>query len=807
MAATQQIAVELVAKMDGLARDFGQATNIAETSAQKMQTAFSGVKTAIVGVGAALLGSFSVDYFAGIVKSSIAAAGGLKDLSEQTGASVKALSALKGIGKLSETGIDSITGAMNKFAKGLAGVDEESKGVPMALNAIGLNFNKLKSMKPEDAMLAVANAMEGFEDGAGKASVAMALYGKEGAKMIPFLKDMATVGELNGRVTEEQAAMADEYEKNLVRLKAASESWKRDLAMGLLPTLSDLAGFMRQLTTETSGVRDEIHKLSADGSIGTWADKAVEGLAFVGNAAHGVVIAFQAVGRVIASQFAVINSMTSGLSADKFALMAANPAAGVATISKQLAENLKGAKSVFSASGEDLNNVLSQELVGDKFLRRFKSFRESQIQTYEGVFTGGMTLPEQKKKIAGNWGYKPSAGAAKSETSDYEKLIRTLNEKIAVQQEELGVTEKLTDAQKEYAKFQTQIKEGYIKLSPDELKGAEELWRRFLDQAAQLKQKAQDQTYESARQQIQTLNESFARDNQSKLASMTIMAESERSLIEALNAVEEKGKADKDKFNAQHRKKEIDDKKLAQLTDELTESIERQKEAVRQLHEQNLQNSASFEYGARKGLQAYLDDVANVAKSTEALMTKSFQGMEDALVNFVQTGKLDFKSLVDSILADMARITIRENITGPLARWMNGGSSGGMGWLGSLFGGGGGGNPATWSETSFMSPWANANGGVYASPSLSAYSGQIVNRPTMFAFASGAGVMGEAGPEAILPLKRGSNGKLGVHAGGGNPVNITVHVNGSQNAPDVRRSAAQGAREALAAFNMAGRYA
>jgi lambda family phage tail tape measure protein len=46
----------------------------------------------------------------------------------------------------------------------------------------------------------------------------------------------------------------------------------------------------------------------------------------------------------------------------------------------------------------------------------------------------------------------------------------------------------------------------------------------------------------------------------------------------------------------------------------------------------------------------------------------------------------------------------------------------------------------------------NAKGGVYSSPSLSQYSGQVVNRPTMFAFAKGAGVMGEAGPEAIMPL-------------------------------------------------------
>lgn len=64
----------------------------------------------------------------------------------------------------------------------------------------------------------------------------------------------------------------------------------------------------------------------------------------------------------------------------------------------------------------------------------------------------------------------------------------------------------------------------------------------------------------------------------------------------------------------------------------------------------------------------------------------------------------------------------------------------------------------------FGSVTPNANGGVYNTPGLSAYSGQIVSKPTLFPFARGAGLMGEAGPEAILPLRRGIDGKLGVIA-------------------------------------------
>lgn len=71
----------------------------------------------------------------------------------------------------------------------------------------------------------------------------------------------------------------------------------------------------------------------------------------------------------------------------------------------------------------------------------------------------------------------------------------------------------------------------------------------------------------------------------------------------------------------------------------------------------------------------------------------------------------------------------------------------------------------------------NALGGVYSGPGISAYSGQVVNSPTLFPFAKGIGLMGEAGPEAIMPLKRGPDGRLGVQAaGGGNTYNFPMEL-------------------------------
>jgi tape measure domain-containing protein len=73
----------------------------------------------------------------------------------------------------------------------------------------------------------------------------------------------------------------------------------------------------------------------------------------------------------------------------------------------------------------------------------------------------------------------------------------------------------------------------------------------------------------------------------------------------------------------------------------------------------------------------------------------------------------------------------------------------------------------------------SANGNVFAQNGIVPYAkGGIVDRPMVFPFAKGIGLMGEAGPEAIMPLKRGADGKLGV-AGGGGGTSVTVNVDAS----------------------------
>ena len=163
---------------------------------------------------------------------------------------------------------------------------------------------------------------------------------------------------------------------------------------------------------------------------------------------------------------------------------------------------------------------------------------------------------------------------------------------------------------------------------------------------------------------------------------------------------------------------------------------------------------SGFRKGFGSALGEYMEKTENSAKSTQDAFSKAFTGAEAALQSFVKTGKSNYKDLAKSIIADLKMIAIQQAIV-----W-------GVKKIAGLFGYGTG-------------VEANANGGVYQSPSLSAYSGGVYNTPQLFAFAKGAGVFGEAGPEAIMPLRRGPDGRLGVAAhggGGGGGVGVSIRI-------------------------------
>jgi lambda family phage tail tape measure protein len=99
-----------------------------------------------------------------------------------------------------------------------------------------------------------------------------------------------------------------------------------------------------------------------------------------------------------------------------------------------------------------------------------------------------------------------------------------------------------------------------------------------------------------------------------------------------------------------------------------------------------LKKQGDFNVGANEALANYIDGIANVAKDVESIFSKTLGGLEDTLTDFVTTGKGSFKELAQSISADINRIIIRQQITGPLAEMIQGGFKSGEGVGGAIQG-------------------------------------------------------------------------------------------------------------------------
>ncbi|QXI24702.1 phage tail tape measure protein [Pseudomonas iranensis] len=190
--------------------------------------------------------------------------------------------------------------------------------------------------------------------------------------------------------------------------------------------------------------------------------------------------------------------------------------------------------------------------------------------------------------------------------------------------------------------------------------------------------------------------------------------------------------------------------------------------------------------GATSAWANYLESASNIAGQTKTLFGNAFSSMEDAVVNFAMTGKLSFADFTKSILADMARIATRQassallsSLVGAATSYFTGGgggnglAAGSAGAASSKLGASSAGYSGSYFPQALGGAWSSgvqmfANGG--------AFTNSIVSTPTAFGMAGGrAGVMGEAGPEAIMPLTRTSSGKLGVlAAGGGSGTTISI---------------------------------
>lgn len=584
-------------------------------------------------------------------------AGDFQDMAEKTGDTAENFASLAVAAGTAGVQMDAVVGASVKLTKNLTGVDDESKAAGAAIAALGLNMQAFKNLRPADQLEALAKAFDGFEDGPEKTATAIALLGKSGAEMLPFLKALAEEGGRQNILTAEQIRLADEYSDAQGKMRAALGLHAQAIATEALPAMKEFGTFVASLAKdqEFAATASDLLKGAMSGAITVFQTIAV--------VASDVGFVFKGVGREIGAIAAQLVMLSTG--------------------------NLEGFHAISDAVKADAEKA-RQEL--DRFQARVMSLGQT------GNLYDPANYGNEGRSRPGATANKPKLGFSGAIKKDGKADV---------------YTDLLTPAAKEYAAALEKIANAEI----------------AADAATRSLNGAQSALYELMRspeweQMPETWREAAVA--QAALSSSAIeAAAAEKRLSDMIAATPT------EKIKEARRDMEL-----------LTEALE----AGRISEEQYLE-------AVSERLDLNADAIKEQKGLAEELGLTFTSAFEDAVI-----GGKKLSDVLQGLAQDIARVMLRKSVTEPFLEAAKGFDLGKL--ISSIF--------------------THAKGGAYASPSLSAYSNGVYGpgQQKFFAFANGGaiGTFAEpgAGYEAIMPLRRGADGKLGVQGGGGGGVAVYI---------------------------------
>jgi hypothetical protein len=287
--------------------DLASVAKVILTAEDKTGAAFQSVNNAVDGLhskltglvagGVAALGAaLTINAFSGFIGSAIESAAAIQNLHEKTGLGVDALTTLRSAAKLADTDLQSIVPAILKLEQNMVKAAGGSQEMSAAFESLGVDVREASGAlrEPDAVLLDLAKKFEDMGDGAAKTGLAMQIFGKQGANMIPVLHELALKGEYVTKVTKQQAEAADDYQKNLVRMEGAANQAKNAIGNALIPAMDAISQVMLETVTSGGGLRQMLLDLVADGSIASWAQTGVIWIARVADIVANVLGLFKA---------------------------------------------------------------------------------------------------------------------------------------------------------------------------------------------------------------------------------------------------------------------------------------------------------------------------------------------------------------------------------------------------------------------------------------------------------------------------------------------------------------------------------
>ncbi len=245
------LTVDLIAKVGGFTRGMTQAEREADKRAaaierrlKKMGDGIGKGLRAAAAVAVAALGAIGVG-----VKQAIDAADDLSKLSQRTGVSVEALSRLEVAASQSDTSLESLQKGIVNLGRAQLEARKGTEEQVALFKALGIGIQELESMSPDVLLKRIADAFQATADSPEKAAVAMKLFGRAGAELIPLLNGGSQElerferlsDELGNTISTETAQAAADFNDQLDLVKIGLGGVWRTAAQDLLPTLNELA--------------------------------------------------------------------------------------------------------------------------------------------------------------------------------------------------------------------------------------------------------------------------------------------------------------------------------------------------------------------------------------------------------------------------------------------------------------------------------------------------------------------------------------------------------------------------------------
>lgn len=599
-------------------------------------------------------------------------------LSQKTGVSVEALTALDYAAKLSDVTTEGLTKALQKLSVAMFDTQVNGDEGSAALKALGVSATDAQGqIRPTEAVLLdLAEKFATMPDGADKAALAVKLFGKEGLAIVPFLNQgregitaLMEEAQRLGLVMSEDVARASEiFNDNLTRLSAIFEGVQRQIGAAVIPILADFTEQVILAQTETGSFSNELQRITANREATlTFLESVASGLAFIAESA--VLLK-----RVIAQPFDSLSVVGKDIETwFKTDMLRSGKAMGLdpKAIDAEIAKLQTARDDYVRAANDRLFNINQNPGYTDRVAKFFDEQRrtvrvmgqrfvldtEAQAKEVQAIYDKFLpTLPRKPRPSLDLSGFEKPKPAEK--LNEGEAFLNQLRSRLTRTQEGEA-------AELRARALQIEAK-GYKGVSVEA-----EKYIQVLEAIERQKEKDKAfEAYEKEEANARKIVETLIGGNRQRIEGMQL----QREMLD-LSATERavlQNRAELEKSAAAARKEasQIQDADLrAQTIEAINDAMARQLPILENLTRVNADYQRSAEFGAKSALRTYIEDATNAAKQAERAVTGAFKSMEDALTQFVMTGKLDFNSLANSIISDLIRIQIQRAITLPLANW------------------------------------------------------------------------------------------------------------------------------------------